>query len=475
MPVDNRPNIIYLMTDQQKASATSVYGNPYVPCPFMEKMASQGITFNDAYSPSSICTPSRASVFTGVHPLVNQVTCHQNRAPHNLPLMSQMLADNGYYTAVVGHYGYARDLNRGWNQQVYWRLEGPIGRAADIWFSQGTPGIGWDSGTLPCSAQQGHAHAVTDRTTLMLDQICAAGTPFFLHVSYMEPHNPYFTPPPYDKMIDPATLPLPDQGDDTQRPAWQLECMKEQGTAQATEQDIKKVVATYYGMIAYANDQMQRLYQALSERGMLENTWIVFASDHGDYTGEKGLFGKTESLYECLLHVPLIIRPPDCVNAPRGVKLSGLVDLVDIFPTILRIADIDVPEYAQGHDLMTWVNSEDQKPLRDCLFAQVGDYHGHLGKSNYGGTKSGRHPGLLQGARTKEFSYVRDPDYGDEAYDLRKDPKELNNLLGDNSIKEPAEVSELRHRVDQWEQQCIELRNQLGVVPGYRGFDEGWE
>ena len=102
--MSDRPNIVYLMTDQQKASACSVYGNRHVPCSFQERMAESGLAFTDAYAPSPICTPSRTSVFTGVHPLVHQVTCHQNRAPHNLPQLSELLMQHGYYTMVTGHY-----------------------------------------------------------------------------------------------------------------------------------------------------------------------------------------------------------------------------------------------------------------------------------------------------------------------------------------------------------------------------------
>ena len=84
------PNIVYLMTDQQKVSASSVYGNPHVPSPFMDEIASRGVAFDDAYVASPICTPSRATVFTGVHPHVHQVTCHQNRAPYNMPQLSEL-------------------------------------------------------------------------------------------------------------------------------------------------------------------------------------------------------------------------------------------------------------------------------------------------------------------------------------------------------------------------------------------------
>jgi arylsulfatase A-like enzyme len=113
-----QPNIVYLMTDQQKALACSVYGNRRVPSPFMDEMAARGVAFTQAYAASPICTPSRATVFTGTHPLVHQVTCHQNRAPYNLPQLSELLKENGYYTAAAGHFEHDRNLTRGWHEQT---------------------------------------------------------------------------------------------------------------------------------------------------------------------------------------------------------------------------------------------------------------------------------------------------------------------------------------------------------------------
>ena len=131
------------------------------------------------------------------------------------------------------------------------------------------------------------------------------------------------------------------------------------------------------------------------------------------------------------------------------------------------MAGTPAPEYAQGHDLLSWVQGGARRPLRDVVFAQAGNYQGDLGTTVPNGiAKAGRHPSLLQGARSTEFSYVRDPDYGDEAYDLRSDPRELVDLLRPGAALEPPEVAELRGRVDQWEQECLALRDELDVVPG---------
>jgi uncharacterized sulfatase len=312
----------------------------------------------------------------------------------------------------------------------------------------------------------------------MLDDALESGEPFFLHVAIDDPHPPYFVPPPYDTLVNPADVELPELPQGPQQPAWQLRVHEQGRTDLASENDVRQLIAVYYGMIAYANDQMRRVFNALRQRDLLENTWIIIGSDHGDYTGEKGMFAKTESLYECLLHVPLIIVSPAGSDAlpQRDALVPGLVNTVDLFPTILGLAGIPVPGYAQGHDLVRWLQRGAHEPLRDCLFAQVGDYHGHLGTTYPTGMPAaGRHAGLLQGARTPEFAYVHDPDYGDEAYDLRRDPTEIRNLLGDSRAQIPNEVTELRERAREFEWECLRLRDELGVVPGHRGFVEGWE
>jgi len=470
-----RPNIVYIIADQQKASATSVYGNNLVPTPFTDHMAANGITFRDAYTPSTICTPSRASVFTGVHPLVHQVTCWQNKAPWNLPQMSEMFADSGYYTAAVGHYELGRNLGRGWHEQSdLWEM-GPLLDATNFKYSHGRTDCGWSSGALDCKPEEGQSAVLANRAIKMLDNAVDAGAPFFLHVSFNDPHPPYFVPPPYDSIVDPDKITLPDFGNDDGRPAWQHEALKAVNTAAASSYDVKKVIATYYGMIACVDAQMKRIHDALASHDLLENTWIVFSADHGDFAGEKGLFMKCEVPYECLLHVPLIIVPPSGMNAPRDKHISGLVQTADLFSTMLTLAGIDVPDYAQTKDLLGWVGDGANEPLHECLFAQVGDYHGHLKDTLPKGTyEAGRRKALLQNARTSEFSYIRDSQWGDEAYDLRTDPTELSNVINDNpksTGKEPAWVGEMRRRTDNWEEECLKLREKLGVIPGDRGFD----
>ena len=169
------PNILSLTADQQKASATSVYGNSLIAAPFTEHLAANGITFRQTYSASTICTPSRASVMTGVHPLVHQVTCWQNKAPWNLPQLSELFAGGGYYTAVAGHYEQGRNLSRGWHEQADLWEKGPLLDSLNFKYAQGRSDCGWSAGPLDCKPEEGHSAILARRAIRMISNAADSG------------------------------------------------------------------------------------------------------------------------------------------------------------------------------------------------------------------------------------------------------------------------------------------------------------
>ncbi len=469
------PNILYVMFDQAKASAMSFMGNSEISMPHCDRLAERGWVFEDAYAAAPICTPSRTSAHTGLFPQVHGVTCHQNRAPFNAPQLAELLQRAGYYTCAAGHYEPERNLSRGWHEQTPMHERGPLFNSWLDHIRSGRKDVAWSSGAIDRDAHEGNSALLTDRAIRMVDQVQASGRPFFMHIYYDDPHPPYFVPRPYDTMFEPAALTLPEAGDLADLPAWHAKARAEVGTDAATEDDFRRVLAIYYGMIRYIDDEMARLHAALKARGMLENTWIIIGSDHGDYMGEKGLFNKSESLYKCLLHVPLIIVPPKVAEEPEAQRIAGLVSTVDLFPTLLNIAGVDPPEN-QGRDILAWVRSGHETPLRDEIFAQIGDYHGFIGTSWPSGMpKSGRHASLTHAIRTRERAYIRDPDNGDEAYDLCDDPNELRNLLNQGQPALPDEFTAMKTRLEAFISQCDNLRSDLGIIAGDRGFVEGWE
>ncbi len=473
--MQDKPNVLYIMFDQAKASAMSFLGNRDLDLPFCDRMAKEGWVFENAYSAAPICTPSRASVHTGFYPQVHGATCHQNRVPFNLPQMAELLTDAGYYTAAAGHYEPERNLSRGWHEQSSMHERGPLYNSWMDHIRSGRKDVAWSSGAVDCDASHGNSALLTDRAIRMAEQAQNSKRPYFLHICYDDPHPPYFVPRPYDTMYNPNDVTLPEAGNPDDLPDWQAKAREQVGIDKASEQDIRKTLATYYGMVRYIDDEMSRLYAALDAKGMLENTWVIIGSDHGDYTGEKGLFNKSEAHYGCLLHVPLIIVPPKNSGEAGPMRVSEMINSVDLFPTILSIADAEIPTN-QGKCILEWIREGRGEPLHKAVFSGIGDYHGFIGTSWPSGMPSaGRHKSLTHAIRTDDHLYINDPDNGDEAYDLTADPKELVNLLANGPAAPGSTLDGLRLQLAEFVQNCSELRERLDVVLGERGFIEGWE
>jgi len=238
------PNILYLMFDQAKASAMSFLGNADVALPYCDSLAENGWVFENAFSAAPICTPSRASVHTGTYPQVHGVTCHQNRAPFNLPQLAEILQANGYYTAAAGHYEPERNLGRGWHEHSPMHERGPLMESWQAHIRSGRKDVAWSSGRIDCEASEGNSALLTDRVIRMAEQAKASERPYFLHVCYDDPHPPYFVPRPYDTMFDPNQIELPDVSDFSGAPAWHTVARAQVGTETGSEADFRKVLAT---------------------------------------------------------------------------------------------------------------------------------------------------------------------------------------------------------------------------------------
>lgn len=465
-----RPHVILIMSDQQKASATSMAGNPFARTPTWQKIAEEGVVFEQAYSQSPICTPSRATMMTGTYPLVHQVLCHQNHAPGNLRQLPEFMAEEGYRCIGAGHIESTRSLTAGWHDQLDMLSTPRLNDAFRAHYGCGSREVGWSAGESSVSPELGHAAVLNDELFARLDKIDPAAAPWFLHVAYIEPHPPYFAPRGY---LDEAALRealLPEVGRMEDRPAWHAAMLQDYASAQAGPAEIRRLLAAYYGMIRYVDEQMARLLEYLDRRGVLEDAWVILTSDHGDYAGEKGFYTKSEAAYECLLHVPLVIRGPRGQWHP-GRRVDSLVELIDLFSTILSLAGRTAPPQAQGYDLIGWLDHA-RAPLREATFSAVGAYGGNLKTTMpHGLPESGRRKGIVRAARSRTHAFIRDPDTGDEVYDLVKDPLELRELRRSGATMPPP-VTQLERSLAEWEERCVAHGKFLGVEPGQRNFDE---
>jgi arylsulfatase A-like enzyme len=257
-------------------------------------------------------------------------------------------------------------------------------------------------------------------------------------------------------MYDPAGLELPPpERPGARTPPSYRETARDSGTLDAPEHERRMALAYYYGMCSYLDDLTAQLIDRLDRLGLADNTIVVYTSDHGDYAGEHEMFGKSTSLYDCLVRVPLILAGPDHL-IPQGTRLGGFVESVDLFPTLLDLAGLQAPERVavHGHSLRPiWQNPSgaDRSGL-DAAFAISGGWPLHrIGAANvpFGCPSSGRQHELMAMIRTGDWKYVHSAGRDvQELYNLAADPWELDNLWG--APEHGPLVTGLRERLLEW-------------------------
>jgi arylsulfatase A-like enzyme len=420
----NRPNIIFILTDDQRWDTLGCMGNSLVKTPVMDRLAAEGTRFTNAFVTSPACTPNRTCLFTGLQERTHGYT-------FGSPPMKRIYSDisyprllkmNGYRTGYVGK----KDVQfePGVNGELFDSLV-PLER---------TPYI------RKVDGQERHlTEIMVDKSIEFLDS-CRSDRPFCLSLSFHAPHaedndpRQYYWPKSCDGLYEDVTIPPPKnahlfnslpgylQTSFNRMRWWQRFC---------TPEKYQQMVKGYYRMITGIDREMGRLLNTLQERGLESNTIIIFMGDNGYFLGERGFGGKF-MLYEQALRVPLIIYDPRLPASRRGLACDRTVLNLDIAPTILNLAGIDIPMMMHGHSLKPLIEGEDPPEWRNGF---LGEY------------LSTAFPSIVrsEGYRTNRWKYIRWIDFGPEAeelYDLASDPMEERNLAKDG--KRSAQLREMR-------------------------------
>ncbi|HLQ71882.1 MAG TPA: arylsulfatase, partial [Bacillota bacterium] len=363
-----KPNVLLIMTDQQRWDTLGCYGNKVIETPNLDWLASLGTVFNNAYTPSPSCVPARASLITGMDPWNTGVLgMGGGQKPmgtgfsHTLP---GELALAGYHTQGVGkmHFHPQRALN-GFHNTVLdesGRVENPEFKSDyRQWFDKNKTGdydfvdhgIGWNS----WMARPYHAPEFLHPTNWTVNESIKflkerdPSKPFFLKTSFARPHSPYDSPDYYfDLYENKKTVPDPAVGNWAKNVENAVNPDAWRGVLSVEK--TKRARAGYYGSISHIDHQIGRLFTHLKRKNLFNETMIIFTSDHGDMLGDHHLWRKTYA-YEGSAHIPLIIKPPNSWEKPIShVEQPTL--LQDIMPTILGGADLDIPETVDGKSLV---------------------------------------------------------------------------------------------------------------------------
>ena len=437
-----RPNILWICTDQQRYDTIGALNNSQLRTPNIDRLVASGVSFERAYCQSPICTPSRASFLTGMYP--SSVHGCGNGNAHWVeaaPLVTALLADAGYDCALAGKLHLAgargriepRPKHDGY--RVFHWSHGPH----DYW-REGHDYADWlrDQGhSLADMLKRPHdtppeLHQTTWCADRAIDFIEAdhEGKPWLMSVNIFDPHAPFDPPQPYLDRFDIEAMPGPKFRESDLAAQAKLSELDFQTEARRPEDfDAKRIQAAYYAMIELVDDNVGRMLDALEGSGQLDNTVVIFSSDHGEMLGDHGLLLKGCRFYEGLVRVPLIISWPRKLLADR--RRQALVELIDIAPTLLDLAGVSIPERMQGRSLRTLLTD-----------AKAIDQHRELARCEY---YSALNPDSHERYQGSYATMIRDDRYKlivyhglgiGELFDLREDPDEFTNLWDD-----PAKMS----------------------------------
>jgi arylsulfatase A-like enzyme len=463
-----RPNVLFVMVDEMRFDAMSCAGHKIVETPNLDRLAQQGVRFASAYTVSPVCSPARASAFTGRYAHVHGVTTNGVPANEGEIFLPSVLKHYGYHTAIAGklHYSPHR-FDYGFDQFWSFSAEGPtpeIGFNAYLKRKHGSPAkwpradgtcpwpddpLGHDVGVYKHPIEDFETEWITQRSIEYLRSRKDKQQPWFLFTSYLKPHSPSVEPQPWFSKYSPDIVPAPKLPADAHK--IRMSFRERQRRHRVDDPRMCQVMgAIYYGSIAHIDNQLGRLFGELERLGMADNTLVLFTADHGNMLGDHARWFKGVQ-YEGSAHVPLIWRGPKGAAENRGRTVAANVEGTDVMPSILETAGIPIPDGIQGRNFLNLARAGDPK-WKDHAFSQL---------------RSGMY--LKDGWKLIDNSLDCSGDY--ELYNLRDDPKEDRNLAADPRQKE--RVAQYCRELTAWRaRRPAPIRIAGMSMPAYAHIDE---
>ncbi|GIN56841.1 choline-sulfatase [Lederbergia ruris] len=466
----NRPNIILITVDDQRYGTINALGNKEIITPNLDELAKTGTSFIQAHIPGgttgAVCMPSRAMIHTGK----NHFNWSSDGAtiPDDHTLLGEALQQEGYTTFATGkwHNGtetFNRSFSDGENiffggMWDHWNV--PVSDydqtvQYDNIKSFITNPMLQDSVTrMHCDRIYPGKHSTDLFAETAIDWLdCYQGkTPFFMNLAFMSPHDPRNAPRKFMDMYDPDKIDLPinfvgehpfDFGVNNIRDEVLLSHPRK-------EEDVRTHIAQYYAMITHHDDQIGQIITKLKQKGLYENTIVVFLADHGLALGQHGLLGKQNN-YDHSVRVPLILSGP---GIPENELRDSYVYHFDIFPTLCDLIGIEIPTSVEGISMLPVLNDQ-TVCLRDNLYFSYAD--------KVRATKDKRY---------KLIEYIVDSTIYTQLFDLHEDPAEMNNLYDVEGYEEI--IPQLREQMQKFRDEWNEERHPTGKAfwENYRKYQK---
>lgn len=446
LPDTTKMNVLFLDFEDFNAASLGCYGNPICRSPNIDRLAATGVLFERAYVQAVCCNPSRSSFLTGLRPETSNVRSNADPMPERLPPGTKSLPtyfkERDFYLANIGklfHGGFEGDHLRCFDRLEFsprppsWTGPEPILKFRPVARpasepkppKKGSPGYNaWrrqrsdrygDSGMTE-EEHGDYRYSVT--AVALLKEFARDKRQFFLSVGSQRPHTPLTAPQKYLELYDPAQIPAPQAPPEKNQGV--PEVARKFGrssdifmSAPATPQQAREAVAAYYACVSLVDAGVGRILDTLEEEGLADNTIVVFLGDHGFHLGEHGLWSKY-TLFEPSRRAPLIVRVPGAPGNGRACR--GLVEFVDILPTLGELSGLELPGHLEGTSFAPLL-ADPGRPGKKAAFSEL--------QANRA---------INRAVVTERYRYAEWPYQGEviaELYDLKNDPWETVNLAGD--------------------------------------------
>lgn len=428
----NKPNILLIMTDQQRGDCLGIEGHPVLLTPNMDSIAGRGVRFDKCYSTCPVCIPARRSLLSGQYPDTHGIVGYYQQAEWETSLsLPSLLKEAGYHTYLVGRdmhqypqnkrYGYDHIVgysayNEWLNSQLSYNTYDPFGS----YYASGVMHNDRSARPWPYEESLHYTNWTVNEAHRFLqnrDPSC----PYFLTVSFLAPHPPLVPPAFYMERYIRTGVPDPVIGQWAESPLANGKGSPiDAANVCLSGEELLSCRAAYYGLINHIDDQLSRLLRIVEAMDM-GNTVIIFTSDHGEMLGDHYLYRKSVP-YEPSVRVPLLIQVPQQYRIKTGQVISKPVSLEDIMPTILDIVGVQIPDTVEGSSLLPLMR-EEEISWRSFIHIEHGE-----------GTVDFKAHHTLTDGMEKYIWYVQNGE--EQFFDLRTDPQECQNLIDSKDHEE---------------------------------------
>lgn len=431
-----KPNVLFIAVDDLRVEL-GCYGSEHVISPNIDRLAEQGTLFERAYCQQTVCNPSRASLLTGLRPDKLRVWDLFTHFRQNVPevvTLPQLFKQNGYYSQCVGK------IFHNWRQDD-WQGD-PVSWSEPEFLHYATHGadqpevegevprnLASGAGGIECRDVPDEAYydgRVANRAVEVLQALKQKDEPFFLAVGFWKPHTPFNAPKKYWDMYDRKYVPVPEHLEPPVNiPEVALTSSRYNGLSKPEE--LREMHHGHLAAITYLDTQIGKVLDEVDALGLREDTIILFWSDHGLHLGEHGLTRKTTA-FELDAAVPMILSVP---GQDSGQRTKALVELLDVYPTLIELCEIKAPHKLQGKSLVPLLE-DPEAPFKSAVLTQTP-------RPNY---PKGKMPEVMgYSVRTDRFRYTEWRDFysGEvivrELYDHKGDPNETVNVVDEVRFK----------------------------------------